>query len=161
MRALAAIILTSMFAAASAADPLVVVVRDGRNIVVADSVTLAAKVIALAESCSVNSTDYAAPMEAWPGITTSRSYVRVVFSEPRKTSLVQSGNPLRSELPVQEVRLPLPHGAWPAHVFVSSGRAMLALTKCDPFALRELVLLEELELATLAPYNSLIRLKPR
>jgi hypothetical protein len=157
----AAILLTGAFASANAADTQAVVVRDGRHVVVADSATLAAKIIALAESCSVNSTAYAASKEAWTGAATSRSYVRVVFPEPRNVSLVVSDNGLRSQQPVQEIRLPLPHGNWPAHVLVGNGNAILSLTKFDPFVLRELVLLPELELAALAPYKSLLLLKRR
>jgi hypothetical protein len=122
---------------------------------------LAAKVIALAESCSVNSTAYAASKEAWAGATTSRSYVRVVFPEPRNVSLVRSDDGIRSEQPIREIRLPLPHGDWPAHVLVGNGNGILSLTKYDPFVLRELVLLPELELATLAPYKSLLLLQRR
>jgi antitoxin (DNA-binding transcriptional repressor) of toxin-antitoxin stability system len=154
---LAAILLTSAFVSARAADALVVAVRDGRPIVVADSATLAAKVIALAQSCSVDSTGYAASKQAWEDVATSRSHIRLVFPEPRKLALVQSGNPRRSELPVEELRLPLPEGEWPAHVFVSSAGATRAVTKCDPIVLRKLVLVQELGLADVAPYSSLLR----
>ena len=161
MRVLATILLTCAFASVSATDVQVVVVRDGRHIVVADGATLAAKLVALTESCSVNSTAYATPKEAWASISSSRSYLRVVFPEPRNASLVRSDNRLRSEQPIQEIRLPLPIGTWPAHVFVDSGNGILSLTKYDPFVFRELVLLPELELTTMAPYNSLVHLKRR
>jgi hypothetical protein len=161
MRVLAAMLLTGAFPLANAADTQVVVVRDGRNLVVADSATLAAKVIALAESCSVNSTSYAASKEAWASAATFRSHVRVVFPEPRKVWLVRASDGLRSEQPIREIRLPLPHGDWPAHVLVGNGNGVLSLTKYDPFVLRELVLLPELELATLAPYKSLLLLERR
>lgn len=161
MRAFLAILLTCAFATASAADIQVVVVRSARHIVVADGAALAAKLVALVESCSVNSTTYASPKEAWAAVSNSRSYVRVVFPESRKVSLVRSEGQPRLEQSVQEIRLPLPHGDWPAHVFVGSGNEVIALTKYDPFVLRELVILPELELANIAPYSSLVHLTRR
>lgn len=158
-RTLAFVILMCTFASVSATDVQVVVVRDGRRVVVSDGPALAAILVTLAESCSVNSTTYAASEKAWAGIATSRSYVRVVFPEHRKISLVRSEDRLRSEQFVQEIRMPLPHGSWPAHVLVGTGHGIIALTKYDPIVLRKLAMLPELELATVAPYDSLMHLK--
>lgn len=159
VRAFLAILLMCALVSASAADAQVVAVREGRHVVVADSAALAAKLVALAESCSVNSAAYANPGETWASVASSRSYVRVVFPKHRKALLVRSPGQRPSEQPVREIRLPLPHGDWPAHVFVRVGNGVIALTKYDPFVLKELVLLPELELATTAPYKTLVDLK--
>ena len=156
LRVLTAILLTGALASASATDVQVVVVRDGRHVVVVEGAALAAKLVALAESCSVHSTASAASKEAWASIATSRSSVRVVFPEPRKASLVRSEDRLRSEPSMQEIRLPLPPGDWPGHVFVGRGNGMTSRTQYDPFVLKDLVLLPELALATMAPYSSLL-----
>ena len=156
MRVLTALLLTCALASASATDVQVVVVRDGRHVVGGAGAALAAQLGALAESCSVHSTASAASKEAWARIATSRSSVRVVFPEPRKASLVRSEDRLRSAQSLQEIRLPLPHGDWPGHVFVGSGNGIPSRTQYDPCVLTDLVLLPELALATMAPYRSLL-----
>jgi len=159
MRAIAVIAVVICGAAsASAADIELRAVRHGRNVVVTDSERLAAKLVALVESCSVNSTAYAGSRETWVQIAASDSFVHVVFAKPRSARLMSSNNRIREQRPIQAILLPLPEGQWPAHIFVKSGDDTLSFTKDDPFVLREVVVEQELELLTVEPYKFLVSL---
>lgn len=161
MRALATVLPLCASAPAKAAGAQVIVVRNGHEVVVPDGATWAAKLVALAESCSVDSSAHAAPTQSWAATAASRSGLRVAFPVPRTALLAQGANGIRSAQPVREIRLSLPHGDWPRHVLVSTGTGIVSLTKCDPLVLGELAMLPELGLTAVAPYNSLVPLKPR
>lgn len=159
MRALAVIAaLTCGAASVSAAEVELLAVRHGHNVVVSDSERLAAKLIALVESCSVNSTAYAVSGDTWAQIVASGSFVHVAFSEPRRVRLMSNNNQVREQRTIQAILLPLPEGRWPAHVLVRSGNDTLSFTKDDPLILREVVLEQELQLLTVEPYKFLVSL---
>ena len=142
----------------SAADVAVRAVRHNRDVVVSNRERLAEKLVALVESCSVNSTAYGVSDETWAKIAASDSFVRVVFSEPRRARLMSGDNQIREQRMIREILLPLPEGRWPAHIFVRSGKDTLSFTKDDPRVLRELILERELQLLTVEPYKFLVDL---
>ena len=118
---------------------------------------LATKLVALAESCSVNATAYAVSGDTWAQALASDSIVHAVFPEPRRVRLESRDNQSREERSIREILLPLPKGSWPKNVFVGSGTDTLAFTKYDPPALQEVVMEEELRLLTVPPYEYLLR----
>lgn len=159
MRAIAVIVaLICGAASVSAADIEVRAIRHGRSVVVTDGERLAAKLVALVESCSVNSTAYAVSRETWVQIAASDSFVHVAFSEPRSARLMSSNNRIREQRPIRAILLPLPEGRWPPHIFVRSGDDILSFTKDDPLVLREVVVEQELDLLTVEPYKFLVGL---
>ena len=118
---------------------------------------LATKLVALAESCSVNATAYAVSGDTWAQALASDSIVHAVFPEPRRVRLESRDNQSREERSIREILLPLPKGSWPKNVFVGSGTDTLAFTKYGPLASQEVVLEEELRLLTVPPYEYLLR----
>ena len=113
--------------------------------------------MALAESCSVNSTADAVSDDTWAQALASDSFVHVVFLEPRRARLESRDNQNREERAIREILLPLPEGSWPKHVFVRSGTDTLAFTKYDPLALQQVILEPELRLLAVRPYEYLLR----
>jgi len=142
----------------SAANMELRAVRHNRDVVVSHSESLATKLIALVESCSVNSTAYAVSGDTWVQIVASDSFVHVVFSDPRRVRLKSYKNETREQRTIHEILLPLPEGRWPEHIFVRSEKDTLSFTKYDPLVLRELVLEQDLELLTVQPYKFLLSL---
>ena len=151
------LITTALVLCAGCADSQLHAVRQKKDVAVSHGERLATKLVALAESCSVNSTAYAVSGDTWAQALASDSFVHVVFLEPRRTRLKSRDNQSREERPIREILLPLPEGSWPQHVFVRSGTDTLAFTKYDPLALQEVVLEEELRLLTVPPYEYLLR----
>src|SRR5262245_7621542 len=114
MRALAIVIAFACAAAsASAADIELRAVRHGRDVVVSDGDRLVANLIALADSCSVNSTAWAVSGDPWTRIEASDSFVRVVFSKPRRIRLMNRTQQGREQQSIRALLLPLPEGRWP------------------------------------------------
>jgi len=144
-----------------AADLELRAVRQGRDIVVTHGDRLAAKLVALVESCSVNSTAHAVSSETWARIAASDSFVHVAFSEPRNARLMSGDNRTREQRPIRAILLPLPEGRWPTHILVKSGEDTLSFTKDDPLVLREVIMEQELELLTVEPYKFLVGLPRR
>lgn len=140
----------------SAADVAAHLVRHGHDVVTPDGERLARKLLAVVESCSVNSTSSAVPESDWPRMAASDSFLHVVFSPPRLALLVDREGQRRLPQAVREVLLPLPEGAWPAHVFVKTGRGTRSFTKYDPFVLRDLISEPGLQLLSVAPYTQLL-----
>jgi hypothetical protein len=145
-------------AAASPGDVAVRAVRHHRGVTVADPEALAAKLVALLDSCSVNSTGYAVSGDTWAGMLASSSFIHVVFIEPRRAKPKSDGDGTQKPRIIGEILLPLPDDKWPEHVLVKSEGRTNAFTKYDPFALRDLVLVRELQLQTARPYESLLHL---
>jgi hypothetical protein len=159
MRAIAVVLaLACGTASVRAADIELRAVRHGRSVRVADVARLGAKLVALVESCSVNSTAHAVSSETWARIAASDSFVHVAFTEPRRARLMGNDNRERDQRPIHAILLPLPEGRWPAHVLVRSGNDVLSFTKDDPLVLREVILERELDLLTVEPYKSLANL---
>lgn len=138
---------------ASAQDIQVRAVRDKQAIRVAQPERVAAKLVAIVESSTLNSTAYAVADDTWNRVQGSASYVHVVFPGPRNVRVKGGGNQPAEERMVREMLLPLPPGTAPPHVYVRSGKETISLTKYDPRALRELALEEELRLKDLPPYG--------
>ncbi len=155
-----------IFAAASlgsitwvyAADVQVRVVRDKRELGIAHPERLATKLIAIAESSSVNSTAYAVSDETWARILGSDSFVHAVFSPPRRMRLRDRNNQDREERMVGEVLFPLPMDSDPPHIYLKTEKETISLTKYDPYALRELALEDDLRLRALPRYDFLLNL---
>jgi len=147
------------FTAASAADLEVRVVRDKQDLVTTHPERVAAKLIAIAESCSVNSTAYAVSGNAWTRILASDSFVHVVFSNPRRIWLKDRNAQGREERMIREILFPLPMDSDPRHIYLKSGKEIVSATKYDPHALGELVLEDDLRLRGLARYDFLLNLR--
>ena len=143
---------------ASAADVEVRAVRDKQNVVITHPERVATKLIAIAESCSVDSTTYAVSSNTWTGVLRSDSFVHVVFANPRRIRLYDRNVRAREERMVREVLFPLPLDRDPPHVYLKTGKEIVSLTKYDPYALRELALEEDLRLRGSPRYDFLLNL---
>jgi hypothetical protein len=131
------------------------VLRKGQPVVVGRAESIAAKLIAVAESCSVNSTRNAAAGNGWKPALASGSYVQVIFQSPHVLNLMDGKGRTREALPVHALLLPLPEGNWPAHVYVQVAGEVLSLTKYTPRSLTDLAQEPDLQLAAVKPYSSL------
>ena len=116
---------------ACAKDQEVRVVRDGRVVSLSRGGQVARDLVALGQSSSVDSTDYAVTADIWPAILGSGSFVLLEFSKPRRLRLV--GRAVR----VKGLLLPLPAG-WPPHLYVKTDAGIMAVTKYEPTALKRL-----------------------
>ena len=116
------------------------------------------KLIAIAESCSVNSTAYAVADETWVRILGSDSFVHALFSTPRKIRLWDPNFQGRKERMVSEVLFPLPMDSDPAHIYLKTEKETLSVTKYDPYALRDLALEGDLRLRASPRYDFLLNL---
>jgi hypothetical protein len=151
------LIAAAMIFCAGCAELELHAVRQKQDVAVSHGERLATKLVALAESCSVNSTAYAVSGDTWAQALASDSFVHVVFAEPRRARLKSRDNQSREECSIREILLPLPEGSWPPHVFVRSGTDTLAFTKYDPLALKQVILEPGLRLLAVRPYEYLLR----
>ena len=94
------------------AEPQVRVVRLGTEVIPVAIADLASKATALLQSCSVDSTSYAASALGWEAALAAESLVHVQFPIPQQLELAETS------LAVNEILVPLPSGRWPAHLFV-------------------------------------------
>jgi hypothetical protein len=140
-----------------AGDVHVQAVRDKREIGVAQPERVATKLIAIAESCSVDSTAYAVSDGTWATVLGSGSFVRAVFSTPRRSHIWDRNSSARKERMVAEVLFPLPMDRDPPHIFLRIENQIISLTKYDPRALRELALENDLQLRGSPRYDFLLR----
>ena len=140
----------------SAADVEVRAVRDKQNVPITHPERVATKLIAIAESCSVDSTTYAVSANAWTGILSSDSFVHVIFANPRRIRLYDRNVRVREERMIREVLFPLPLDREPPHIYLKAGKEIVSLTKYDPYALRELALEEDLRLRGSPRYDFLL-----
>ena len=141
----------------SAADVQIRAVRDKREVGIAHPERVATKLVAIAESCSVNSTAYAVSDETWARILNSDSFVRVVFSPRRRLRLWDRDNQARVQQMVGEVLFPLPMDRDPPHIYLKTENETISLTKYDPYALRELALEDDLLLRASPRYDFLLK----
>src|SRR6266581_2984194 len=162
MRVFASILFAAAFVGSvdlvSAADVQVRAVRDKREVGIAHPERVATKLIAIAESSSVNSTAYAVSDETWARILGSDSFVHAVFSTPRQMRLWDHNFQGRTERMVGEVLFPLPIDSDPPHIYLKTEKETISLTKYDPYALRELALEDDLRLRALPRYDFLLKL---
>ena len=143
---------------ASAADVEARVVRGKRDLVITHPERVAAKLIAIAESCSVDSTTYAVSGDTWTRILGSDSFVHVVFANPRRIRIYDRNAQGREERVIREVLFPLPLDSDPPHIYLKTGKEIVSVTKYDPYALRELALEQDLRLRGLPRYDFLLNL---
>jgi hypothetical protein len=143
------------FGSAVAQGQDVRVVRGGQSIAVSRGAEIAAKLVVLAESSSVNSTASAVALETWANVLASESFVQVTFPEPRVLHLAPRAGYTKQQHEVHSLLLPLPVGQWPAYLFVDAGGKLASVTKFDPIALKRLVSEPELRLSNVEPYSSL------
>jgi hypothetical protein len=144
---------------ACARDQKIRVVRHEREVSVSRGEQLAAKLVALAQSTSVNSTAYAVGASTWTTILNSDSFLLVSFSKPRTLRLVgRSAEGLSHAYQVHSLLLPLP-SEWPPHVYVKTDQEIISVTKYDPRVMRRLVMEPELQLSKARPYSSLISIR--
>jgi hypothetical protein len=157
MRTFACILFAAAFSGSvafvSAADVQVRAVRDKREVQIAHPERVATKLIAIAESCSVNSTAYAVSDKTWAGIQGSDSFVHAAFSTPRQMRLRSRSGQDRKEWMVREVLFPLPIDRYPPHIYLKTEEGTISLTKYDHYALRELALEDELRLRAMPRYD--------
>jgi len=116
------------------------------------------KLIAIAESSSVNSTAYAVSDKTWDRILDSDSFVYAIFPTPRRMRLRDRNSQDRKERMVGEVLFPLPVDSDPPHIYLKIEKEIISLTKYDPYALRELALEDDLHLRALPQYDFLLKL---
>lgn len=162
MRAFAYILFAAAFlgsvAFVCAADVQVRAVRDKREVGIAHPERVATKLIAIAESSSVNSTAYAVSDETWARIMGSDSFVHAVFSPPRRIRIWDRNSQDREERIVGEVLFALPLDRDPPHIYLKTENETISVTKYDPYALRELALEDDLRLRALPRYDFLLNL---
>jgi hypothetical protein len=160
MRAFAYILLVAAFLGSGtfvcATDVQVRAVRDKREVGMTHPERVATKLVAIAESSSVNSTAYAVSDETWARILSSDSFVHAAFSPPRRMRLRGRNNRDREEHMVGEVLFALPLDSDPPHIYLKTEKETISVTKYDPDALRELVLEDDLRLRALPRYDSLL-----
>jgi len=142
-----------------AAEQEVHVVRRGQGLIVSRGEQVAAKLVALAESASVNSTAYAVAGDTWAKVLASDSFVHVSFHKPRTLRLEAPTGQARQPYQVRSLLLPLPTGQWPVHLLVEADGKTISLTKFNPLALKQLVSESELQLSAVEPYSSLIGIR--
>jgi hypothetical protein len=162
-----ALFLLTAFAMAWRAMPAVAieqkvhVVRHGKSVVLSRSEQVMNKLIALVESCSVNSTAYVVAKDTWEKILVSSSFIHVSFSNPRTLHLAASDGRARRPYQVLSLLLPLPTGQWPTHLLVNADGKTISLTKFDPLVFKGLVLESEIQLMAEQPYNSLVDIRSK
>lgn len=142
----------------SAADIEIRAVRDRNQVGITRPESVAANLVVLVESCSVNSTAYAVSNDTWAQVLDSDSFVHVIFPSPRQLRIKGGYRRVWENYIVREILLPLPVGRDPPHVYVKTGKETLSATKYDPYALRELALEKELRLWNVPPYDLLLSL---
>ena len=162
MRAFAYVLFVATFlssvAFVFAADIQVRAVRDKHEVGITHPERVATKLIAIAESSSVNSTAYAVSDETWARILGSDSFVHAIFLTPRRMRLRDRNGQDRKEWMVGEVLFPLPMDSDPSHIYLKTENETISLTKYDPYALRELALEDDLRLRALPRYDFLLNL---
>jgi antitoxin (DNA-binding transcriptional repressor) of toxin-antitoxin stability system len=151
----------SSLGAAWAADPQVRAVRRGQEVAISHKDTMAANVVAMLESCTVNSTEYAVADNTWKQQLAGDSFVQVVFSRPRELYVKSSDNQLRQTRAIDEILVPLPEGKWPAHVYVRAGNETLSFSKYSGVPLKDIVMDGELRLGNVPPYDFLMKPPPQ
>jgi hypothetical protein len=132
-------------------------VRRGNEVAISRKDTMAANVVAMLESCTVNSTEYAVTDNTWKQQLAGDSFVHVVFPQPREVYVKSADNEIRETRAVNEVLLPLPEGKWPPHVYARAGKETLSFSKYSGVPLKDIVMDGELRLGAVPPYDFLMK----
>jgi antitoxin (DNA-binding transcriptional repressor) of toxin-antitoxin stability system len=132
-------------------------VRHGQEVVISRRDTLAANVVALLESCTVNSTENAVAEGTWAQQLAGDSFVLILFTRPREVYVKAADNESRETRAVSEILLPLPEGKWPQHVYARVGTETLSFSRYSAVPLKDLVMDGELRLGAVPPYDFLMK----
>lgn len=153
-------VLASAFDAATAwaQVPQVRAVRHGQEVAISRSDTLTANVVAMLESCTVNSTANAVTPSTWAQQLAGDSFVLIRFARPREVYVKAADNETRETRAVSEILLPLPEGRWPQHVYARTGTETLSFTRYSAVPLKDIVMDGELRLGAVPPYDFLMKL---
>ena len=131
-------------------------VRGGQAVPVARAENLAANVVALLESCTVNTTE-SMPEQVWESQLKSDSFIHVVFPQPRELRLKTLDNERREMRAVKEILLPLPEGKWPSHVYARTDKEALSFSKYSGVPLKDIIMDPDLRIGSVPPYDFLMK----
>ena len=144
-------------ALSAAADDLQVrAVRGGHAVPIARVEDMAANVVALLESCTVNST-LSMGEKAWEHQLAAESYVHVIFPKPRELRLKALDNERREAQAVKEILVPLPEGKWPVHIYARTENEALSFTKYSGVPLKDIIMDPDLGIGSVPPYDFLMK----
>jgi antitoxin (DNA-binding transcriptional repressor) of toxin-antitoxin stability system len=132
-------------------------VRHGQDVVISQRDNLAANVVAMLESCTVNSTENAVAEGTWAQQLAGDSFVLILFTKPREVYVKAADNESRETRAVSEILLPLPEGKWPQHVYARVGTETLSFSRYSAVPLKDLVMDGELRLGAVPPYDFLMK----
>ena len=141
---------------ALAGDLEVHAVRGGKSVPIVRSENLAANVVALLESCTVNATE-SMPEKAWERQLEGDSYVRIVFPKPRELRLKALDNERREAQAVKEILVPLPEGKWPGHIYARTENEALSFSKYSGVPLKDIIMDPDLRIGSVPPYDFLMK----
>ena len=141
---------------AMADDLQVRAVRGGHPVPIAREADMAANVVALLESCTVNSTDTMAD-KAWEHQLAADSYIHVIFPKPRELRLKAEDNETRETRPVKEILVPLPEGKWPTHIYARTDKEALSFSKYSGVPLKDIIMDGDLRISSVPPYDFLMK----
>jgi hypothetical protein len=147
----AALLLALYAAGGITAEIEVRVVRFGEEVPAAHT-DVASRTLELLNSCTIESTSYAAHPSAWAAALKAESLVHLTFTSSQEMHF--EGKARR----IDEVLVPMPKDQWPSHILVRSGKAYLAFTFYDPRAFRDLVWGAPFELQNTPPYDAFANL---
>jgi hypothetical protein len=148
-------------ASAWAAELEVRAVRRGQELAISRKDTMAANVVAMLESCTVNSTENAVADNTWKQQRAGDSFVHVVFPKPREVYVKSADNESRETRAIDEILLPLPEGKWPQHVYARAGNETLSFSRYSGVPLKDIVMDGELGLGAVPPYDFLMKSPPQ
>ena len=160
-RTLLLLALGSTLGAAAAADPQVRAVRRGHELAISHKDAMAANVIAMLESCTVNSTEHAVADKTWAQQLAGDSFVHVRFPQPRELYVKSADNQVRETRAIDEILLPLPEGKWPPHVYARAAGETLSFSRYSGVPLKDIVMDGELRLGAVPPYDFLMKSPPQ
>jgi hypothetical protein len=132
-------------------------VRHGSELALSRKDTMAANVVAMLESCTINSTENAVAEGTWAQQLAGDSFVHVVFPQPREVYVKSADNETRETRSINEVLLPLPEGKWPQHLYARAGKETLSFSKYSAVPLKDIVMDGELRLGAVPPYDFLMK----
>jgi hypothetical protein len=137
-------------------DLQVTAVRGGKPVPIARADDMAANVVALLESCTVNATE-SMPDKAWERQLESDSYIHIVFPKPRELRLKSADNETRETQVIKEILLPLPEGKWPSHVYARTDKEALSFSKYSGVPLKDIIMDPDLRIGSVPPYDFLMK----
>ena len=149
---------SALDAAPAWADELQVrAVRRGNELAISHKDTLTANVVAMLESCTVNSTEHAVTDATWKQQLAGDSFIHVLFPRPRELYVKSADNESRETRAINEILLPLPEGKWPQHVYARAGKETLSFSKYSGVPLKDIAMDGELRLGAVPPYDFLMK----